>query len=49
MQGLHGSQELKEKKEFHLINLIPFLYLPSLIPLPLPPLFQVVLLAGCYW
>lgn len=39
----------KEKNEFHLINLIPFLYLPSLTPLPLPLFSELFCFAVCYW
>ncbi|EAW70594.1 actin related protein 2/3 complex, subunit 2, 34kDa, isoform CRA_c [Homo sapiens] len=47
LQRLHSSQELKKKKkEFHLINLIPFLYLPSLTSLFSHPLFQAVSLCN---
>ena len=38
LQRLHSSQELKKRKrKIHLINLIPFLYRPSLTPLPFQP------------
>ena len=39
----------KKKKEFHLINLIPFLYLPSLTPLSHPFFSKLFCFAICYW
>ena len=39
----------KKKKEFHLINLIHFLYLPSLTPLSRPFFSKLFCFAICYW